>query len=752
MTMQDHDAGTPDVTESAALQALISQETDIAALRAMLARMRKNGNLRWVIALCDRIATLSPTAEDIAAQVWALLAARDVQRVRAILAELPADMGAAKRILLEIDLAEAQADPDAFANLRQQLPDLPKDHAARLTLREVAIRLGCGDLDGAASSLAEARTQSAPATNIAECDVRLSLLAQGPVAALAVLDSHSETLGPSSDKFRALRLRLLNARGRWSEVIELALAWMDADSNLAAPPPDEVLAQALLAAMMADRLSELKLRLINIESHYPAEAYLVEALCICAIEDDDTPLIDAMMAKMQHMNRWRWLGLAHRHACHSGATKDVDALCGVLRSEGCLWPGPEVMSALYAYYFEVQPARMAALLDEMQPLFDSSIEDVGLQALRLRLEIGLSRDEAARGHLAKLPKGLRACAELRPFQMYFDARDGQDTAAREGWQRWMVEAAPIATEARVAYPVAKSLRFDGKEGAILCFVCIFNGIEFIDWFLDHYRALGVDHFFFCDNASTDGTAERLMQQADVSLFHASDSFAASGCGIFWINHLMRRYGVGHWCVHVDMDEALVFPGLEQGRTLRDLTRYLDAKGHGCTESVMIDMVPPNFPAQDGAQQGDFAQSNCFDPVLTKIPCELPPYALIKGGMRSRLTGRSLLMTKSPLVRMTPDFAYLVNNHHHTHLPVSDVTTAVLHYKFIGAFRARLSEAISRREHFQGARFYRQLDRSLDSAISGQASNMLVHYEGPPQLVTLGLLSSSPDWDNAPHDG
>ena len=746
MTQQDHFAWTPELADGAALQADIATQTDISALRAMLARMRKTGNLRWVIALCDRIALLSPTPEDISAQVWALLSARDIQRVRAVLAHLPADMPAPRRVLLELDLAEAEADPHAFADLRRQLPDLPQERAARLTLREVAIRLGCGDMDGAALALAEARAQSVSAAEIAEFDVRFSLLADGPVAALAVLDSQSDTLGSTSGKFRGLRLRLLNARGRWSEATELAFEWMADEPVLAGLPPDDVIAQALLAAMMSDRLTDLKQRLKIIESRYPNEVSLVEALCICAIEDDDNDLILQMMEKMRQMNRWRWLGLAHRHACHTGATKDVDALREYLRSEGCLWPGPEVMSALYAYYFEVQPARMASLLDEMRLLFDSSFEDVGLQALRLRLEIGLLRDDAARGHFANLPKGLRACAELRPFEMYFDARDGHNTAARDGWQRWMVETAPIATEARVSYPVTKSLRFDGKQGAILCFVCIFNGIEFIDWFLDHYRALGVDHFFFCDNASTDGTAERLMQQPDVSLFHASESFAASGCGIFWINHLMRRYGVGHWCVHVDMDEALVFPSLEHGRDLRDLTRYMDSKGHGCTESVMIDMVPPNFPAYEEGQDVDFAQNNCFDPYLAKMPCELPPYALIKGGMRSRLTGRSLLMTKSPLVRMTPDFAYLVNNHHHTHLPVSDVTTAVLHYKFIGAFRARLSEAISRREHFQGARFYRQLDRSLDSPIAELDANVLVKYNAPSDLVALGLLRSSPDWD------
>jgi len=267
----------------------------------------------------------------------------------------------------------------------------------------------------------------------------------------------------------------------------------------------------------------------------------------------------------------------------------------------------------------------------------------------------------------------------------------------------------------------------------------------LDWFLDFYRKLGVDHFFFCDNASTDGTTERLLEQPDVSVFHAPGSFAASGCGIFWINHLMRRFGVGHWCLHVDMDEALVFPGVERGRDLRDLTKYLDSQGHGCVEAAMIDMVPPGFPADVAEGALGFEHSICFDADLVRMPCELPPYAFIKGGVRARMTGRSLLMTKSPLVKMAADFAYLVNNHYHTHLPVSDLRVAVLHFKFIGAYRDRVAEAIERREHFQGALFYRQLEQSFETS-SQRVSNSLVVYEGPAQLVSMGLMQSSQIWD------
>lgn len=728
--------------------ARIAAETDLETLRALLAHARRTGNLRWVIALCDRIAQLSPTPQNLAERVRSRLHAHDLEQARSFMKALPAEMRPRDRAMLDFDLAEAEADASSAKAARLRVAAESGTKEAALTLREAVIRLGSGDLDGARLTLATARDQGASAPVLALLEVRLTFLAEGPAAALVALDDCSDVVATGSPEWRAQRLRLLNARGRWAEALDLALSWIPAELSVEALPTADLLAQALDAALMSDRLSEFYDRLRAIEQRYQDVPALVETLCICAIEDDDQPAIDHLMDQMRHMDRWRWLGLALRLACHTGATAEVDRLRSLIRSEGCLWPGPDIMTALYSYYFEVTPDRLSVLLDQMTPVFDRSLEDPGLQALRLRLDIALGRDEAARRRLEMLPAGLRRCAVLQPFEMYFAAREGKHAAAREGWRHWIADTAPIATDARASYPQTVALRFDPKPGAILCFVCIFNGIEYVDWFLDHYRRLGVDHFFFCDNASTDGTAERLMEHSDVSLFHASDSFAAAGCGIFWINHLMRRYGIGHWCVHVDMDEALVFPGIERGLDLRDLTSYLDSHGYGCTSGSMIDMVPPGFPYNLAEGQGPstFDDSSCFDAKLIQMPCELPPYSFVKGGVRSRMTGRSLLMTKSPLLRMSADTAYLVNNHHHTHLPVSDVTTAVLHYKFIGYFRNRLEEAIERREHFQGARFYRQLDRSLDEPTAKMEEGGLVTYVDPAQLVSLGLLRSSAEWD------
>jgi hypothetical protein len=280
---------------------------------------------------------------------------------------------------------------------------------------------------------------------------------------------------------------------------------------------------------------------------------------------------------------------------------------------------------------------------------------------------------------------------------------------------------------------------------VLLFLTVFNGATYLGWFLEHYRNLGVDHFFVTDNGSNDGTLERLIAEPDVSVFSNTGSFAKSGFGVLWTNHLMQRFGVGHWCFHVDMDEGFVFPGYGGGRSLRDLLVYCDDRRFGLVLAPTLDMYPERL--ETDAKTDPFAASCYFDVDYVTVPSELPPYVVVQGGLRRRLTGLASSMQKSPLVRMAPDVRYLECSHGTTHLPVADVTGAILHYKFVGDMKRRVSEAVSRGEHFGQAISYRKLNDSLDE--SGWRGSLLSshsrRYEGAASLLKAGLMASSPEW-------
>ena len=96
-------------------------------------------------------------------------------------------------------------------------------------------------------------------------------------------------------------------------------------------------------------------------------------------------------------------------------------------------------------------------------------------------------------------------------------------------------------------------------------------------FLDYYRSLGVDHFLMVDNGNNDGSAEFLAEQSDVSLWRTEASYRDTRFGLDWSGWLLMRYGHGHWCLTLDVDELLTYPGLST-HNLRDLTALSGGRG------------------------------------------------------------------------------------------------------------------------------------------------------------------------------
>ena len=85
-----------------------------------------------------------------------------------------------------------------------------------------------------------------------------------------------------------------------------------------------------------------------------------------------------------------------------------------------------------------------------------------------------------------------------------------------------------------------------RSGAVLTFMTIRNERPRLRYFLKYYRDLGVDHFFVVDNGSTDGGAEYLAGEPDVSLWSTDASYRTSRFGTDWMNWLKFRYAHGHW--------------------------------------------------------------------------------------------------------------------------------------------------------------------------------------------------------------
>ena len=298
-------------------------------------------------------------------------------------------------------------------------------------------------------------------------------------------------------------------------------------------------------------------------------------------------------------------------------------------------------------------------------------------------------------------------------------------------------------------------RGEWARDAVLLFATVRNEAERLDWFLHHYRSLGVGHFIFVDNASTDGTRETLLAQGDATVYATDASYKAARFGMDWINWLMLRHANGHWCVVVDADELLIYPHW-QTRPLPALTEWLDSQKQAVMPAMMLELYPkgPLDQAEYAPGTDPLSYLGWFDAANYTIRHKpLLDCLLIQGGPRARCffadsPNRAPTLTKLPLIRWSWHNAWV--NSTHSVMPrrlnrVFDhglgegISGVLLHTKFLPTVveKSRIEKA--RAEHFGNAPVF---DAYYDAVASAPDlwCPASTRYSGWQQLEDLGLLS------------
>lgn len=289
---------------------------------------------------------------------------------------------------------------------------------------------------------------------------------------------------------------------------------------------------------------------------------------------------------------------------------------------------------------------------------------------------------------------------------------------------------------------------------VLVFTVLRNEITRLPYFLEHYRRLGAVHFLAVDNGSDDGSAALLADQPDVSLWQTSASYREARFGLDWLGWLLIRHGHGRWCLTVDADELLVFCGMEE-HGLDQLTQRLEQQGRGGLGALMLELYPKGplgtqtyAPGQDPCDVLQWFDADPYRAVRQEPMGNL----WVQGGVRERVffqdqPERSPTLNKLPLMRWNRRYAYV--NSTHSLLPPqmnalysgpggTEPSGVLLHTKFLPEIVAKSATEKARGQHFhtpgQFDAYYDRITRAPDLWYPGS-----VRYEGPEQLVNLGLM-------------
>jgi hypothetical protein len=321
------------------------------------------------------------------------------------------------------------------------------------------------------------------------------------------------------------------------------------------------------------------------------------------------------------------------------------------------------------------------------------------------------------------------------------------------------------------------------------FMCVRNEMKRIGQVLRHHRKLGVTRFFVVDNDSDDGTREYLLAQDDCHVFIAKQSFAVSNHGTRWLNWLLDRFGNDAWCLIVDADEMFVYPGCETV-ALPQFARYLDTTGAKGLAAFLLDMYgegsiadTPGSPDRPLIDSCPFFDRHYQWRRRLSMPFRRRPFPgwTIVGGPRMRrfyarpqgMSGISYelkarlgnrlhalgvpvpaalvappFLTKIPFVRWSPGMRFM-DKHHTVPIPLSPVTGALLHFKFLSDFPERAATEARRGEHYMRSAEYVRY-----AAAPKREPEMRLYYEGSvryrdsAQLVDLGLLRDDHGWRGA----
>ena len=272
--------------------------------------------------------------------------------------------------------------------------------------------------------------------------------------------------------------------------------------------------------------------------------------------------------------------------------------------------------------------------------------------------------------------------------------------------------------------------------AILC--VLKNSLAYMKQFIPYYRNLGIRHFIFVDNGSTDGTLEFLQEQEDVTLFIAPYPFEhRRKAG--WLLQALQNSGIDKWYLRLDADEFLAWENMEES-SIQELIEKMESHEMGAYRVIMADMYP-SYSLLDGKHDDDrFMEDYIFfdDDASYRRNSETGD---VFGGMRNRTIGADLRMDKYVLFH--PGRGYIpLTNHNITGIRNEEekkIRGILRHYKFLPSESKKYSSISMQKK--SGYSSFKQISK-YGKLTQGTTTAFTVHsirYESSKSIQKLSFI-------------
>lgn len=255
---------------------------------------------------------------------------------------------------------------------------------------------------------------------------------------------------------------------------------------------------------------------------------------------------------------------------------------------------------------------------------------------------------------------------------------------------------------------------------VCVFGCMKNDDSFLPAFYEHYKQLGVRHFFLVDDGS-DVPIAQILPHPDVHVVRPKIGTFATAKGL-WLEGLMATYlEPEHWALTLDADEFMDLPLACDD--LPALLRVLNARGQDLMPALLIDMVPGPDTDPDLLTRAEQDFLTLFDhytwaepPVdpeyaaATSVKWAFGPYLQLSWHLDARYHGFGTLdaLRKIPLIRWRPG-RHLNQGFHTLHYTDgtdapdtgiwdTDMVLSIRHFKLLKLFstgaRARMAAHVA----------------------------------------------------------